>query len=177
MHTSMENLIVELVVREPDGTVRAARPGESGEVVVTDLHNLACPMIRYVTGDVAVARGDARCACGRGLIRIGPIEGRVTETLVDAQGRAVSGLVFNVVLAIIGDATRAFQVVQRRDRSIVLKIVPFRGDGLPERETRMLREYADRYFPGVPLTIEVVGDIPLTPAGKRQPVVVERVDR
>ena len=174
MHTSMETLIVELVVREPDGTIRAARPGESGEVVVTDLHNLACPMIRYVTGDVAVARGDARCSCGRGLVRIGPIEGRVTETLVDAHGRAVSGLVFNVVLAIIGDATRAFQVVQRRDRSIVLKIVPFRGDGLPERETKMLREYADRYFPGVPLSIEVVGDIPLTAAGKRQPVVVER---
>src|SRR6201999_3104727 len=40
MHTSMENLIVELIVREPDGTVRAARPGETGEVVVTDLHNL-----------------------------------------------------------------------------------------------------------------------------------------
>jgi len=174
LHTSMETLIVELVVREPDGTTRAARPDETGEVVVTDLHNLACPMIRYVTGDLAVARGDARCACGRGLVRIGPITGRVTETLVDAQGRAVSGLVFNVVLAIIGDATRAFQVVQRRDRSLVVKIVPFRGDSLPERETRMLREYAERYFPGVPLSIEIVNDIPLTPAGKRQPVVVER---
>ena len=38
--------------------VRAARPGETGEVVVTDLHNLACPMIRYVNGDLAVARDD-----------------------------------------------------------------------------------------------------------------------
>ena len=174
LHTSMETLIVELVVREPDGTTRPARVDETGEVVVTDLHNLACPMIRYVTGDLAVARGDARCACGRGLVRIGPITGRVTETLVDAQGRPVSGLVFNVVLAIVGDATRAFQVIQRRDRSLVLKIVPFRGNGLPDRETRMLREYAERYFPGVPLSIDVVSDIPLTAAGKRQPVVVER---
>ena len=33
MHTSMETMIVELVVREPDGTTRAARPGETGEVV------------------------------------------------------------------------------------------------------------------------------------------------
>ena len=174
MHTSMENLIVELVVREPGGTVRAARPGESGEVVVTDLHNLACPMIRYVTGDVAVARGDARCACGRGLVRIGPIEGRVTETLVDGHGRAVSGLVFNIVLGVIGGFARSFQVVQRRDRSIVFKVVPFQGTALPEREAKILREYAERYLPGVPITIEVVGDIPLTAAGKRQPVVVER---
>ena len=174
LHTSMENLIVELIVREPDGALRHARAGESGEVVVTDLHNLACPMIRYVTGDLAVARGDARCACGRGLVRIGPVEGRVTETLVDGQGRAVSGLVFNVVLAIVGDTTRAFQVVQRKDRSIVLKVVPFRGDGLPERETKILRDYVERYLPGVPIAIEVVDDIPLTAAGKRRPVVVER---
>ncbi|HMG56769.1 MAG TPA: hypothetical protein VK601_24880 [Kofleriaceae bacterium] len=174
LHTSMENLIVELIVREPDGAFRHARAGESGEVVVTDLHNLACPMIRYVTGDLAVARGDARCACGRGLVRIGPVEGRVTETLVDGQGRAVSGLVFNVVLAIVGDNARAFQVVQRKDRSIVLKVVPFRGDGLAERETKILRDYVERYLPGVPIAIEVVDDIPLTAAGKRRPVVVER---
>jgi phenylacetate-CoA ligase len=174
MHVSMENLIVELIVREPDGAVRAARAGESGEVVVTDLHNLACPMIRYVTGDLAVARSDARCSCGRGLVRIGPIEGRVTETLVDGHGRAVSGLVFNIMIALMGDVTRSFQVVQRRDRSVVFKVVPTNGSGLPERELRMLREHAERYLPGIPLTIEVVGDIPLTAAGKLRPVVVER---
>ena len=174
MHTAMENLIVELIVREPDGAVRAARPGESGEVVVTDLHNLACPMIRYVTGDVAVARGDARCACGRGLVRIGPIEGRVTETLHDGQGRPVSGLVFNIVLGVIGGFAKAFQVVQRRDRSVVFKVVPFQGDVVPPREAKIIRDYVEKYLPGVPITIEVVGDIPPTAAGKRHPVVVEK---
>jgi phenylacetate-CoA ligase len=174
MHTAMENMIVELLVREPDGSTRPARPGEAGEVVVTDLHNLACPMIRYVTGDVAIARGDARCGCGRGLVRIGPIEGRVTETLTDGQGRAVSGLVFNIVLGVIGGFARSFQVVQRRDRSVVFKVVPFQGDTVPAREAKILRDYVEKYLPGVPITIEVVRDIPLTAAGKRQPVVVER---
>ena len=174
MHTSMEKLIVELVVREPDGTTRSARPGETGEIVVTDLHNLACPMIRYVNGDLAVARDDTVCACGRGLVRIGPIEGRVTETLVDGSGRAVSGLVFNIVLATIGGVARSFQVVQRLDRSIVFKVVPSSGDTLPDREAQILRDHAARYLPGVPLTIEVVNDIPLTAAGKRRVVVVEK---
>jgi phenylacetate-CoA ligase len=174
LHTSMENLVTELIVREPDGTLRHARPGETGEIVVTDLHNLACPMIRYVNGDLAVARGDEPCRCGRGLVRIGPVEGRVTDTLFDGAGRAVGGLVFNILFGIIGSFARSFQIVQRLDRSIVFKIVPFAGRELPDRETKLIRDYADRYLPGVPLTIQVVDDIPLTAAGKRRVVVVEK---
>jgi phenylacetate-CoA ligase len=174
LHTSMENLITELVVREPDGTIRHAQPGETGEVVVTDLHNLACPMIRYVNGDLAVARGDEPCRCGRGLVRIGPIEGRVADTLTDGTGRAVGGLVFNILFGIIGAVARSFQIVQRRDRSVVFKVVPYTGDRLPERETQLIHNYAQRYLPGVPFAIEIVDDIPLTPAGKRRVVVVEK---
>ena len=174
MHTTMEANIVELVVRNPDGTLRYAGPGESGEVVVTDLHNLAQPLIRYVTGDLAVARGDAACACGRGLVRIGPIEGRLSEVLTDGQGHPVSGLVFAIILAAMGDATRAWQVVQRVDRSIVFKVIPYTGSALPERAETMLRDYVARYIPGVPFTIEIVDEIPLTPAGKRQQILIER---
>lgn len=174
MHVAMETMIVEIVVREPDGSIRAARPGESGEIAVTDLHNLACPMIRYVNGDMAIARPDERCACGRGLVRIGPIEGRITETLYDGAGRPVGGLVFNILFAAIGAVARSFQVHQRKDRSIVFKVVPYEGTQFPDREARMLREHAARYLPGVPFMIEVVHDIPLSPAGKRRVVVVDK---
>ena len=171
-HTSMENLVVEVVVREADGSVRAARPGETGEIAVTDLHNLSCPMIRYLTGDLAVARGDDRCACGRGLARIGSIEGRVTHTIRDRRGQPISGLVFNVLFATVGELARAFQVVQRADRSVVLKIVPMTE--LSERDDRTIRDYAAKYLGDTPFSIELVDDIPLTRAGKREIVVVER---
>jgi phenylacetate-CoA ligase len=92
MHTAMENLIVEVIVREPGGTVRAARPGEVGEVAITDLHDLASPMIRHVTGDLAVGRAARRCACGRGLVSIDPIDGRVTAVRHDAERGAVGSL-------------------------------------------------------------------------------------
>jgi phenylacetate-CoA ligase len=174
MHTAMENMIVEIVVREPDGRARAAKPGELGEVVVTDLHNLACPMIRYVNGDMAIARDDSRCACGRGLSRIGPIQGRITDTLYDGAGNAVGGLVFNILFATIGVHARSFQVHQRVDRSIVLKIVPYSGKQFPDKEAGMLREHASKYLPGAPFSIEVVDDIPLSPAGKRRVVVVDK---
>jgi phenylacetate-CoA ligase len=174
MHTSMENLIVEVVVREPGGTLRAARPGESGEVAITDLHNLACPMIRYITGDVAVAGGESRCACGRNLTKIGPIEGRVTQTLHDGQGNAVGGLVFNVLVGVLDHVARNFQVVQKLDGSVVMRVVPNGGDRLPDREDRAVHEFAAKYLPGTKFTIEYVDKIPLTPAGKRNVVVVEK---
>jgi phenylacetate-CoA ligase len=173
LHTSMETMVVELVVRDPHGTVRAARPGETGEVAVTDLHNLACPMVRYLTGDLAVAHGDEICACGRGLVRIGPVEGRVTETLHDAAGNPVGGLVFNILFGVIGEHAHSFQVVQRADRSVVLKIVPMQGDKLPALPEQQTRAFAAKYLPGTPFAIEYVQDIPLTAAGKRKIVIVE----
>jgi phenylacetate-CoA ligase len=171
-HTSMENLIVELVVREGD-TVRAARPGETGEVVITDLHNLACPMIRYVNGDLAVAGVEERCRCGRGLSRIGQIQGRVTETMYDGQGRAVGGLVFNILFSTIGHVARSFQVHQREDGHVVFRVVPYQSGQLPTREEQLLRAHAERYLPGAPFSIEIVDHIPLSPAGKRRVVVCE----
>jgi len=174
MHASMETMIVEVVVREADGTTRAATPGETGEVVVTDLHNLACPMIRYVNGDLAVAHAPATCACGRSLERVGPIEGRTTETLRDGRGNAVSGMVFNVLFGVMDQVVKKFQVVQRVDGSVTMKVVPQLGDRLPDEHYDSIYAFADKYLPGAPFAIEYVDDIPLTAAGKRKVVVVER---
>jgi len=173
MHTSMENLIVEILVRGPGGQVRAAWPGEVGEVAITDLHNLACPMIRYVTGDLAVARAETRCACGRGLASIGAIDGRVTETLHDGRGNAVGGMVFNVLIAVLDHVARNFQVVQKADGSVVMKVVPNHGNRLPEKDHRAICDVAAKYLRDTRFAIEYVRDIPLSSAGKRKVVIVE----
>lgn len=174
MHTSMETMIVEVVVRQPDGSTRPARPGESGEVLITDLHNLASPMIRYVNGDMAVAHEDTVCACGRALTKIGPIEGRTAETLRDGRGNAVGGLVFNILFGVMDQVAKKFQVIQRLDGSVVMKVVPTTGPKLPDASSRAIHAFADKYLPGTPFAIEYVEDIPLTAAGKRKVVVVER---
>ena len=174
LHCSMENLVVEVVVREADGTTRAARPGEVGEVAVTDLHNLANPFIRYINGDLATVMAPGKCGCGRSLTRIASVEGRVTETLRDADGNPVSGLVFNVVFADLAPYARQFQVVQSRDGRLTLKLVTMDGGALPAEPRAKVETYIAKYMPRVPLAIESVADIPVTAAGKRQVVVVEK---
>lgn len=174
LHESMENLVVELLVRGPGGGWRAAAPGETGEVVVTDLHNLACPMIRYATGDLAVARRDAPCGCGRTLRRFGPVEGRVTETLRDAQGNPVNGLIFSILFVSLLEHVRQFQAVQKLDGHLIVKVVPLHGGTLAPAAEKLSRDFVAKYMPGTRFTIEVVDDIPLTAAGKRRLVVVEK---
>jgi phenylacetate-coenzyme A ligase PaaK-like adenylate-forming protein len=170
-HVSMETLVVELVVRE-GARERPAAPGELGEVVITDLTNLAMPFIRYANGDLAVAGKPGTCACGRALPRLASVEGRVTETLVDGSGARVNGLVFNVVIAHLAHAIRQFQVVQHKDRSITLRIAPTSTfDGSIEAA---LRATWEKYLPGVAVTLERVDELPIASTGKRQVVVVER---
>jgi len=170
LHLSMENLIVELVVREGDSE-RPARPGELGEVVLTDLHNYGAPFIRYVTGDLAVQSEPGRCACGRSLARLERIEGRTTDTLRDGAGRAVSGLFFNVLFAALAHKVREFQVVQRRDRAIDLKLVP--TSAFDDALLDQLRAHCAKHLPDVELRTHVVPQLTPDRTGKLRVVTVE----
>lgn len=172
LHEQVETLIVELLVAKPDGSLRPARPGEQGEVAVTDLHNLACPFIRYLTGDLAVARPYTPCACGRTLPRFGPVEGRITDTMRDADGNPVEGILFNILFLNMAKHTRQFQVVQRADRRVTLRIVPV-GSFLDQGAEALIREFVGKHLRGIPLDIEIVPEISLTRAGKLRRVIVE----
>lgn len=172
MHTSMENLIVEVVVRDSDGRMRLAAPGEVGEVAITDLHNFGMPFVRYLNGDLAIAATPGRCSCGRALSRLESVEGRVMETLRDAEGRPVNGMFFSVMFSVLGDQVRNFQVVQKKDRSLSLKLVP--TPKFNDQLLDTLRGNCRKTFGPVEVHTELVGDIPAQPNGKRQPIVIER---
>jgi hypothetical protein len=55
-----------------------------------------------------------------------------------------------------------------------MRVVPNGGDRLPDRENRAVHDFAAKYLHGTKFTIEYVDRIPLTPAGKRNVVVVEQ---
>ena len=172
MHVSAENLIVEVVVPTSDGGERPARQGESGEVLVTDLHNLGMPLIRYAIGDRAVMAAEGTCRCGRTLPRIASLEGRVCDTLHDGQGANVSGIVFNVLFTRYAADVRQFQAVQRRDGAVLLKLVPNPGH-LDEATRATILARTRELIPGVDVQTQVVDEIPPGRNGKRRVVIVE----
>jgi phenylacetate-CoA ligase len=80
-HVHAESLIVEVL--NADG--RACAPGETGRVVVTDLHNFATPLIRYELRDYAEV--GQPCACGRGLPTLLRVLGRQRNMVVLPNGQ------------------------------------------------------------------------------------------
>ncbi len=168
----MENLVVELLVKDAAGNYRPAEPGEAGEVVLTDLHNLGMPFIRYVNGDMAVAGPKSASACGRQHQRLASIEGRVTETLTDAQGARVNGLVFNVMFSTLGNRVRQFQAVQHKDLSVTLRVVP--NHAFDEPAKKIIHATAAKYLNGLPFTLQIVDEIAVSASGKRHVLVVEK---
>ncbi len=172
LHVQAENLVVEVVVRNAHtGTTRPAAPGEVGELVVTDLHNLAMPFIRYVIGDLATNVPESSCRCGRGLPRIASVEGRTTDVLEDGAGRTVTGVTLLTLFVSLATAVRRYQVVQRRDRSLLVRIVP--APSFDESAREQIRRHVDRYLPGISTTIETVDAIEPGPAGKRRFIIRE----
>lgn len=167
LHLSEENLLVEIRRAE-----RAARPAETGEVVITDLHNYAMPLIRYQNGDMATVGPAGLCSCGRGLKRLERVDGRRADTLRGLGGIPIPGLMFNVLL---GDPSREvlrqFQVVQKASGEVNLKVVKGRDFTESAFATSLARVYS--YLRGLPLTVEFLANIPPGPTGKRRTVIVE----
>lgn len=82
-HVMAESVLLEVI----DETGKPCAPGETGQVVVTTLHNAAMPLLRYKLGDHAVAGG--ACECGRGLPTIERVLGRVRNLLTLPSGQRV----------------------------------------------------------------------------------------
>ena len=82
-HIQSESVYVE-ILNDDD---QPCAPGEVGRVVVTALHNLAMPVIRYVQEDYAEV-GEP-CPCGRGLPVLRRIKGRARNMLTLPSGDQV----------------------------------------------------------------------------------------
>jgi phenylacetate-CoA ligase len=166
LHTMDETHVVEAVVGD-----RPARPGEVGDVLVTDLHNFGMPLIRYQNGDLAQATEDGPCPCGRGLGRIAAVMGRKSETLRNAKGDPIPGILVHSLISYLDHTLREVQVVQRANGEVVIRIVPGGPGDAAVLET--MASTVRSYLWGLPVRVEWVDAIERGPNGKLRTIVVE----
>lgn len=163
-HVNTELVVFE-VVRQ-DGTPCAA--GETGRIVLTDLHNFARPFIRYDTGDVGVACAE-RCSCRRGFPLLGAIEGRSVECLRTPSGREISPTILGHFLFVYHDhsaTVRHYQLVQQTPNRVSLLIVPA-SEWDEQRRIRLRSDLRQLLGGEMDVDIETVRDIPPEKSGKR----------
>lgn len=157
LHVQSEAMLVEVV----DETGNSCKPGEAGRVVITPLHNLATPLIRYDLGDYATMRNP--CVCGRRLPVIQQILGRVRNLVRTPDGRRYWPIELGKFRSMT--SVRQFQYVQSALDTIQLRLVLNRP--LTEDETNQAVELV-RAALGYPFQVEItpVSEIARGPTGK-----------
>ena len=117
-HIQSENVVLEVL----DDEGRQCRPGETGRVVVTALHNFASPLIRYEIGDYAMV-GDT-CSCGRGLPVLNRVHGRTRNMLHMPDGGKRWPVIGEDVRGLDDlPALRQYQLVQKSLELIEVRLV------------------------------------------------------
>lgn len=167
-HVQSENVLMEVV--NEDGS--PCEIGETGRILVTDLHNFAMPFIRYEIGDLAVF--GSPCSCGRGLPTVKRIFGRVRNMLKLESGEQIFPDIAALHLSEIAPL-RQYQMIQKSYSDIEMKLNlsrPFEGD----EEAHMRKMILDALGRPFNLSLVHVEDIPRHASGKFEDFISEVKD-
>lgn len=158
-HTCDDGLVMEVLQGD-----RPVNEGESGEVVGTDLHSFAMPLIRYRLGDV-VTKGSTVCRCGQPFSTIRAIRGRMTDYFHLPDGRVVHPFEIWGMRREKTHWIRQYQITQEHIDRIVVRVVPWYAPSV--QELTALQEPAIRFLgPLVTLEVKLVQEIQPAPNGK-----------
>ncbi len=142
-----------------------AKEGEIGRIVITDLYNLATPMIRYDTGDVGSFIIDQ--GLNNGFPMFKSVAGRLTDILRSTDGELVSPFV------IINNLYRYPELDQIQLIQISSNTYTFRINckGTFVREKELLNFFKGILGQDAIVAVEYVSEIPLLKSGKRKLIV------
>lgn len=164
LHIDAGSVCIEIVA---DG--QSVSPGQTGDIVITDLLNYGMPFIRSRIGD----RGrlsKTPCPCGCALPLLQAFEGRVTDTLYRADGSSVAGLML-VDMFLDDPIIENLQVIQNRIGEIELHL-EVSGPFDAADELRVREETYHYMGDGTAIQVRVVSEIPRNPrSGKFQEVI------
>ena len=147
---------------------KPAKPGQIGEVVVTNLNRFAMPILRYKIGDLAIAT-DYKCRCGRKLAMLEKIVGRDGQDIICPNGKV---LIWNQLKGFMNiSQVRQFQIVQNSDGDLSVKYVPQEDADIHEIDRIIKSRFAPVVSDSIKFNIEKVATIKPAKSGKLQLVV------
>lgn len=158
-HVSSEYGIAEVV----DGSGERVTDGVVGRLVGTSLHNLAMPLLRYVTNDMTALRAGA-CSCGRGLQLMDDVTTKAEDMLTLLDGRIISPSVLTHPFKPL-DCIEGSQIVQTAKDRVVIRIVAGPGYTLAHTQ-HLLTEFRARLGEGVEIDVERVDRLETSANGK-----------
>lgn len=161
-HLNDASYHIELLKFDSD---QPAAAGELGRIVVTDLFNRAMPLIRYDTGDAAVAKQGTECDWQTRAFAL--LEGRAVDIIYDTRGNRLSPFVVGFTMWPY-DKVKQFQFIQEGAKQYRLKVIGARehyNDSVFEEEFRK------KLGPDAEIAIDHVAEISSSPSGKRRVVI------
>jgi len=168
LHVNSEHVFIEII----DEKGNPCAPGVLGELIITDLDNLAMPFIRYKVGDYA-CWAEKKCSCGRSLPCLEKMDGRSFDLIKTKDGSVISGTFWTILTRSVSDDIASIQICQKTLETILILLKTHSGQPLDEKQEIRLREEIIRKAPELHIAIQYVDKIPLTKSGKHRFVINE----
>ncbi len=168
-HINSDTLLLECVT---DG--KPVKPGESGELVVTNLHACAMPFIRYAVGDIGTL-SESPCPCGRTLPVLKTIEGRQADCLLRADGTRIAPYFLTCAIEEIPGILR-YQIIQESQQEVNVNIIRT-SEYSPQTLSRIEQQCKGVLGERVHVKPVVVDSLQNDPSGKFRVVTSHVTDR
>lgn len=153
---------VEILKMDSD---EPAEAGELGRIVVTDLYNLAFPLIRYDTGDVAKMVNPEQ-----GLPYLENLYGRRMDLIYDTAGEVVSPFLLCRTMRLT-TGIEQWQFIQRGAKEYCIRVAVTNGKN-PDL-TKEIGMFRDTLGDDADICVEYVNEIPVMNSLKRKLIVSE----
>ncbi|MRR57265.1 MAG: phenylacetate--CoA ligase family protein [Deltaproteobacteria bacterium] len=164
-HINMDHTAVRVI----DARGEAAGPGESGDVVISNLVNRATVLLNYKQGDMA-AMGRENCPCGRSLPTIERLQGRSGCIFRLPGDRIIHGVLLMEELQAIRGVAQ-LQIIQGDLRTFLVRVVCCSGAEWPTTRERVRAVTLSILGADIALELVPVDCIPLEPGGKIRPII------
>lgn len=159
-------------IRIVDAAGRSLPPGQSGDVVVSNLVNRATVLLNYRLGDVASLRPHP-CPCGRSLPLLSFPQGRSDDLVKLPGGRLMHPQAIRIIFTNETEVWQ-YQVVQEKETLFRIAIVAAESCDQAVTSARIAEGFARTFGPDITVDIAFVDSIPRTAGGKVRPVLSMR---